>query len=67
MSQKKKKPAQEEDMEESDRSHQKENHKINKDIDKSSSTGRLSAKPNVTPTRHTIADPSQLSAGDSIK
>jgi len=52
-------------MPESDRSHQKENHKINKDIDKSSSTGRLSAMPNVTPTRHTIADPSQLSAGES--
>ena len=36
--------------------------KINKDITKTSSTGRLSAMPNLTPTRHTIADPSQLNS-----
>lgn len=47
-------------MNDSERENEIQNSRINKDISKTSSTGRLSAMPNLTPTRHTVSDPTKI-------
>jgi hypothetical protein len=45
------------DDEDVERHDEKHISKINHDISQDSSRGRLSAMPNLTPTRHTVNDP----------